>query len=244
MCTEHISGNSDPLKPLGQRHAICLKASVDTAVPIVLGLKGTNMTLKLMPMVAAAALCACLTPAHAQLVATGLDCNAGNVMQTGFDPDALACSGAWAGNISPQLADVEAQLATDFAAFVGADADFTLVGKSDDENSGPFVGNPDQSTGTLTFDTAITGLFVIGLKASESFSFYLFDGGMSGLTSIDFSTAGVSLNNQGVAQGLSHAALFVLENGQVPGIPEPQTYALMLGGLGALAMVARRRRPV
>jgi hypothetical protein len=202
------------------------------------------MKLGLMPTVAAAALCACLTPAHAQLVATGLDCNAGNVMQTGFDPDALACSGAWQGNITPQLADVETQLATDFAAFVGAGADFTLVGKSDDANSGPFVANAENATsGTLTFDTPITGLFVLGLKASESFSFYLFDGGLSGLASVDFSTAGVSVNSQGIAQGLSHAALFVLEDGPVPGIPEPQTYAMLLAGLGVIAMLARRRRP-
>jgi hypothetical protein len=201
------------------------------------------MKLRWMPTVAATMLCAALAPAHAQLVSTGLSCDAGNVMVTGFDPDALACSGAWQGNISPQLADVEAQLATDFASFVGAGADFTLVGKSDDANSGPFVANAENATtGTLTFDTPITGMFVIGLKASDSFSFYLFDGGMSGLTSIDFSTAGVSLNGQGMAQGLSHAALFVLENGPVPGIPEPQTYALLLGGLAAMAMVARRRR--
>ena len=30
----------------------------------------------------------------------------------------------------------------------------------------------------------------------------------------------------------------------VPSIPEPETYALMLGGLGALVAVARRRRPL
>jgi hypothetical protein len=30
----------------------------------------------------------------------------------------------------------------------------------------------------------------------------------------------------------------------VPGVPEPETYALMLAGLGVLGFVARRRKPV
>lgn len=38
----------------------------------------------------------------------------------------------------------------------------------------------------------------------------------------------------------SHA--MAVRTGDVPAIPEPQTYALMLAGLGALALVQRRRR--
>jgi hypothetical protein len=192
---------------------------------------------------AAASLCAmAVAPAQAQLVATGLDCNAGNVMETGFGPDALACSGAWAGNITPQLAAVESQLALDFAPFMGFATEFLLVGKSDDPNSGPFTMNAENSTsGTLSFDTPINGIFAVALKAGNSFSVYLFDGGISGLGSIDFSTAGVSVNQNGQAQGLSHAALFSL--GPIPSpIPEPQSYALMLAGLGVLGFLVRRRR--
>lgn len=184
-----------------------------------------------------AALVALSLPAQA-LTATGLSCNNGNVMTNGFEPDALACSGAWAGNDSQQMTELLAQLSLDFASVVGTDATFTVLGKSDDSGSGPFVSNMENATsGTLTFDTAQTGYFAISLKASDAFSVYLFNGGDAGVTSIDFSTLGVSVNGNGNAQGLSHATLI----GVTP-IPEPETYALMLAGLGAVGLMARRRQ--
>ena len=56
-------------------------------------------------LLSAAALSALAVPAHAALTATGLSCNNGGVMTTGFEPDALACSGAWAGNDVQQRDD-------------------------------------------------------------------------------------------------------------------------------------------
>ncbi|HUG25996.1 PEP-CTERM sorting domain-containing protein [Piscinibacter sp.] len=162
-------------------------------------------------------------------------------METGFEPDALACSGAWEGNVTPQQADVEAQLALDFAPFVGAGADFSFVGKSDDADNGPFTSNPMDTTGTLNFDVPITGFFAVALKAGDAFSVYLFDGGVAGLTSIDYSTLGVSVNQDGQAQDLSHATLISVGPFAAP-IPEPETYALMLAGLGVVGFVARRRK--
>ena len=182
-------------------------------------------------------LCGLASPAHALLVSTGLSCNAGNVMVTGFDPDALACSGAWAGNDTPQEADLLAQLAVDFGSVLGSGATFAVLGKSDDANNGPFTSNPETTSGTLTFDTAQTGFFAVTLKAGNAFSTYLFDGGVLGLTSIDFSTAGVQVNQNGIPAELSHATLI-----DVSPIPEPETYALMLAGLGAMGFVARRRK--
>ena len=175
-------------------------------------------------------------PAQAALTATGLDCNNSGVMTSGFEPDAIACSGVWAGNDSEQMADVLAQAQTDFGSFV-VGATWSLAGKSDDADFGPFTGNPDGSTGTLTFDTAMTGFFAISLKASDAFSLYLFDGGAEGITSIEYSTLGVSLNANDMPQGLSHATLLVTNP-----VPEPETYALMLAGLGLVGFMARRRR--
>jgi hypothetical protein len=164
-------------------------------------------------------------------------------MVNGFSPDALACSGAWAGNDSNQQAELLAQLEIDFAGFLDpTTTTYTILGKSDDANSGPFTANPESPTGTLTFDTAQTGFFAITLKASDSFSTYLFDGGVGGVTSIDFSTAGTAVNPNGMPQDLSHATYAFI--GVTTPVPEPETYALMLAGLGAVSFMAKRRRKV
>jgi len=60
------------------------------------------------------------------------------------------------------------------------------------------------TNGTLTFDTAISGEFVIGLMAADNYSYYLFNAG-SPVSSLTFdSTAGVALNRNHMPQGLSH----------------------------------------
>jgi hypothetical protein len=199
---------------------------------------------KTISVAAAAALVSGLAavPAQAQLVSTGLNCNAGNVMVTGFAPDALACSGAWAGNDTPQESVLLTQLASDFSSILGSSATFSVLGKSDDPNSGPFVLNPNASSGTLTFDTPQTGFFAISLKTADAFSVYLFDGGIAGLTSIEFSTAGTALNLGGAPQAVSHATFIDVGGTVTTPIPEPETYALMLAGLGVVGWVARRRK--
>lgn len=162
-------------------------------------------------------------------------------MVTGFAPDALDCSGAWAGNDSNQQADVLAQLAIDFAPLLNpATTTYTVIGKSDDANSGPFTSNPPVTAGTLTFDSLQTGYFAITLKGGDSFSTYLFDGGVAGLQSIDFSMAGAALGPRGQVQNLSHATFIDITTA----VPEPETYALMLAGLGAVGFMAKRRRKV
>jgi hypothetical protein len=190
-----------------------------------------------------------VTGAHAQLTSTGLDCAAGSTFAQ-FEPTPLACSGAWAGNDASQQVSLMTQLELDFAGLLDDGASFAYLGKSDDAGSGPFVSNLNNATsGTLTFDVAQTGLFAVSLKAGEAFSVYLFDGGDAGLLSIDFSTLGVQVNENGIGAGLSHASLIDVNGGVsppgggvTPPIPEPETYALMLAGLGLVGFVAARRR--
>jgi len=148
-----------------------------------------------------------------------------------------SCQGSFTGNINGSPSE------TTFltSAFGGS---FTFAGKSDSAGNGPFTSNPMVSNnGTLTFDSAISGPFVIGLKASNQYSYYFFDA-MSPVSSLTFSsTAGVAENRNGIAQDLSHASLYYGGGGgPVAAIPEPETYALMLGGIGALAFMSKRRR--
>lgn len=176
------------------------------------------------------------SPAQAQLTTTGLACTNGNALVL---MGAASCSGAWSGNINNQTADVNAELTTAFGG------NYTFYGYSNDANNGPFTGNPSTNNGTLTFDLPITGQFILGLKAGNSFSFYQFTNQVN-VTSVNFTTIGVQVNRNNVAAGLSHAALYVDPASGTVGItavvPEPSTYAMMIAGLVAMGVVSRRRR--
>lgn len=70
----------------------------------------------------------------------------------------------------------------------------------------------------------------------------------------DYFVIGSAFNGVAAATGMLNLYYWDSNNGDnfgeisaevnVAGVPEPETYALMLAGLGALGFVARRRRPV
>lgn len=153
---------------------------------------------------------------------------------TTFTIASIDCAGSFVGNINGSASEITF-LNMEFSNT------FTYGGKSDDAGNGPFTNDPDVSTnGTLFFDSPIVGDFVIGLKAAGNYSYYLFST-LVPISSLTFdSTAGVAVNGRGIPQDLSHANLYITT--AVPPVPEPETYALMLAGLGALGFVARRRR--
>jgi hypothetical protein len=178
----------------------------------------------------AAALVAAGASANAALTSVSPTCTA-----SVLTPAANDCGGSFAGNNQNQEADVLAYIQTTWGQT------FTDQGSSDTPVSfGPFTSNPDTGTGTLTFDFPIDQAFVLTLKSGNQFSLFYFDGSGPAISSIDYSTLGVNVNKNGVAQGLSHATIYAGD--LVPGIPEPETYALMLAGLGAVGFMARRRR--
>ena len=172
--------------------------------------------------------------ATASLPAFAEDCN--NTTWSALA--ATDCEGSFSGNINGNASETTF-LNTTWSALAGGS--FSFLGKSDDASNGPFTGDPDTATlGTLTFDSPITGWFVIGLKAANNHSYYLFNA-TSPLASLTFnSTAGVAVNNQGVPQASSHANLYAV----AAPIPEPETYALMLAGLAAVGWLSKRRKAV
>lgn len=158
-----------------------------------------------------------------------------NCLNTSFaELAATACFGSMRGNINGALGETNF-LNLNFAQY---GTGFQYLGKSDDRGNGPFTSNPTTSkNGVLTFDTPLSGTFVIGLKAARQYSYYLFDAATP-VSSLTFDTmAGVALNRSNIAQSLSHANLYV-----AAAVPEPQTYALMLAGLAAVGFVAGRRK--
>ena len=57
---------------------------------------------------------------------------------------------------------------------------------------------------------------------------------------LHFDTLGVYTGNGSPGPGLSHAALYI--DPPVTAVPEPETYVMLLAGLGLMGFVTRRRR--
>ena len=106
----------------------------------------------------------------------------------------------------------------------------TWLGATDDSFSGK--GNLD---GTWTFNQPVDYLAV---KAGNQFMLYYVGGATSG----NWSTDGL-FNPKGQTHpqlGLSHLAFYAGPND--PGVPEPASWAMMLGGFGMMGGVMRARR--
>jgi len=95
---------------------------------------------------------------------------------------------------------------------------------------------------TITFNHTMIGETIIGIhsggvdlvdssKKGSGTAFYLFDAGTTGITSVSF-------NN---IKGISNATLLGT-NLPASAVPETETYAMMLAGIGMLGLVARRRK--
>lgn len=184
----------------------------------------------LLSTAAAVALSALSFSASAALTMTSPTCTASIL-----DPAYTACGGSFAGNNSNQEADVLAFISSTFGLTT------TSLGQSDTPMTfGPFTSNETGATGTLTFDSPQDGAFVLSLKAGNQFSLFYYDGAGAAISTISYSTLGVNTNVRGIGNGLSHATLY--GSSVTPPVPEPETYALMLAGLGVVGFMANRRR--
>jgi hypothetical protein len=110
-----------------------------------------------------------------------------------------------------------------------------------------FVLNSDNKSGTWSIRTAKDMVvdLVLGMHAGGATTSFLFDdehltGGVNnnGTFKIDW------FNNGGNVPGYSNVTFFFKDVGLPPvsAVPEPETYAMMLGGLGLFGFLARRRK--
>ena len=98
------------------------------------------------------------------------------------------------------------------------------------------------TSGTWSFgaDQAVKLDLVLAMHASNHSGAFLFEDVVLDANLAQDGTWQIKwLNNGGQVPGYSNASLWVRD---VTPVPEPETYALMLAGLGAVGLVARRRR--
>ncbi|WP_343728775.1 FxDxF family PEP-CTERM protein [Duganella sp.] len=157
-------------------------------------------------------------------------CGTGTPLSTGY----VDCTGAFSGNLgssltSTQIGQINSAFSDNGFTF---DTDMSYF-KSDVANNGLFTDNGKDMS--LNFTAAQKGLFVIGLKQANFYSFYLVDGGTTGISTIDISSSGVFTGGN----GLSHA---VYLGNLTSAVPEADAYAMMLAGLGVVGFIARRRK--
>lgn len=166
-------------------------------------------------------------PASAALVAVGTGC------QTSLpDPNAIDCSGAWAGNLNNNASIGDLNAALD--DLVGGNFTPDVVWSTLDPTKLFF----SAGTGTtLNFASTLFGEQILSLHFGNAGSglgnhtiLYMFDFGAGGANSI-------VLNQQGWSN-----AVLITPPGSTPPVPEPATWAMMLLGFVGAGIAIRRSR--
>lgn len=155
------------------------------------------------------------------------------------NPGYLSCLGSFTGNIG----------AAGHGPLSFGDDQYDLMGATtagDATGAGPFQSfAADMTGGVLQLDTAWVGTFILALKVGNEHSLYAFKSD-DGVHSIGFDTLGVGGNGNGQPGTLAVAAIYggseLPSAAAVAQVPEPGTPALLLAGLAAIGLLARRRK--
>ena len=153
-------------------------------------------------------------------------------------PGYVSCLGSFVGNMDNQLTGSSGIFSAINTGFQ-LNTNQYFSSESFNGSGNPFSQNEgNNDDGILNFDRAQTGKFVIGIKQANGFALYLLDAShvIGGLNQIAIDSNGVQRNGGRV---ISHAGFF---GSPTSPVPEPETYAMLLGGLGLLAAVARRKK--
>jgi len=136
-------------------------------------------------------------------------------------------------------------------------ADWTNVGKIDETTTSGTFGslmvtltfddgsdfNSDSKSGTWTVTSGWPTDQRVSFAFKGSNDYLLYEMDTSGDTTGDWDTTGLFTGNNDSSAALSNFSVFVTEGGgEVPPIPLPATGLLVLGGLGVLASMRRRKR--
>lgn len=126
---------------------------------------------------------------------------------------------------------------TGFQNFINSTFSSQLVGYS-----GTWSYGGDLTTTSTTWTSAATlnSPYVVTVKAADFFAAYLFTG-LTNVTNGTYIVDGVTTGNQpGQHAGLSHMSIYSFSG--VSPTPEPETYAMMIAGLGLVRAATRRRK--
>ncbi len=174
----------------------------------------------------------------ASVQAATLTCDDGSVDLRKINGDALdpgdyiaydECFGPVAGNDVGDKGTLLENLESNW----GDLGDWAILGKSD--SSDAISADPDpEGMWSVVFDEAVS-IFAVSIKSSNEYSAYLFD------LSPDSLLSGMGFFAVYDDQALSHMTIAYVP-GTVDPIPLPAAGWLLLGGLGGLAAMKRRRK--